>query len=81
MLYYRIKISFIYVLPFQLERLAETGEETVLLTASRDDECTGHLSSHNAQKFVDSNDVSILKNKFLCFVRGKIEVHIHIDSI
>ncbi|XP_053407065.1 eukaryotic translation initiation factor 5B-like isoform X2 [Mercenaria mercenaria] len=55
-----------------LERLSETGEETVLLTASAADLCVGHLASSKALRFVNTTDVGIVKNKFLYFLTGNV---------
>lgn len=60
-----------------LERLSETGEETVLLTASAIDLTVGHLASANALKFVDTADVGLIKNKFLCYLAaGEIQADV-----
>lgn len=53
-----------------MERLAETGEETVLLTASTSDLCVGHLASSKALRFVNTADIGVVKNKFLNFLTG-----------
>ncbi|XP_052227630.1 uncharacterized protein LOC127842248 [Dreissena polymorpha] len=51
-----------------LDRLSQTGEETVLLFASADDQCTDHLASSRAKSFVDTSDIGAIKDKFLNYL-------------
>jgi len=53
---------------FQLDRLAEAGEEAVLLTASSGEQCTGVLASSNGLRFINTQDISPLKDRFLTYL-------------
>ena len=55
---------------FQLERLSQTGEETVVLTANTTDLCVGHLASEKGKRFLSTSEVGEMKNKFLYFCTG-----------
>ena len=57
---------------FQLERLSQTGEETVVLTANTTDLCVGHLASEKGKKFLNTNEVGEMKNKFLYYCTGTV---------
>ena len=64
--YPELKIFFF----LQLERLSQTGEETVVLTANTTDLCVGHLASEKGKRFLSTSEVGEMKNKFLYFCTG-----------
>ncbi|XP_052773720.1 uncharacterized protein LOC128212353 isoform X2 [Mya arenaria] len=57
-----------------LTRLAEAGEETVVLTACANEGCAGHLASSKAESFVNSMDIATLQDKFLNYVSGDARI-------
>lgn len=67
-----LKLVIKYEIQTLLERLSQTGEETVVLTANTTDLCVGHLASEKGKKFLNTNEVGEMKNKFLyyCTVEG-----------
>ena len=68
------------MLSFQVEQLADqTGEESILLTASVTDGSLSHLGSESAKDFIDNHDD--IKSQFLGFIiKSKYNVPYCSDS-
>ena len=63
-----------------MERLSQTGEETVLLTANTTDLCVGHLASEKGKRFLNTNEVGEMKNKFLYFCTGNNSDYVTLEK-
>ncbi|KAL3885352.1 hypothetical protein ACJMK2_025423 [Sinanodonta woodiana] len=53
-----------------LQRLADTGEESVVVTASAIDASTSHLCSTKGEGFIELSNINEIKKQFLFFCSG-----------
>ena len=54
----------------QIQRLADAGEEALVLTANISEDSTHVLGSQFGEKFVLQSDLALLKHQFLKYCRG-----------
>ncbi|KAL3885351.1 hypothetical protein ACJMK2_025422 [Sinanodonta woodiana] len=65
-----LKIVIKGEIKFLLQRLADTGEESVLVTASVEDGSTGHIASSKGDGFIEFASLDDIKTQFLTFCAG-----------